>query len=178
MQRTSTHTASPPPPPAPSSLKGDLTSSQVIAYVRASLDHPDDKAQLLQLQQLAEDLGLPAPTPFIDTDGHTLTPAWSNLLAACHQDEVRVILVVAFHRFAGSLRQLTQTLDKLAARDVRLISEADQFDSASSRGRIIAQGWRCVADFEQAGRSERVREGQERVKREGRSVGRPKVHTS
>ncbi len=155
--------------PSPTSTHSTL---HVAAYARASLDHPDPQEQLARLEELAADLSLPTPTPFIDTQGHAATPAWSHLLAACSRGEVGVILVVAFHRFAGSIKQLTRTLDRLNARGVRLISEGDQFDSATSRGRIAHQLVSCFVSFEEVGRSERVREGQEQARRQGRRPGR------
>ncbi len=155
--------------PSPTKTHSTL---HVAAYARGSLDHPDPQEQLARLEELAADLGLPAPIPFIDASGHASTPAWSSLLAACSRGEVQVLLLPAFHRAVSSIRQLDALLARMERCQVRLISEADRFDSASSRGRIARQLASCFASFEEEAHRERTREGQARGRAAGRVPGR------
>jgi DNA invertase Pin-like site-specific DNA recombinase len=73
--------------------------------------------------------------------------------------EFDVVLVWKFDRFARSLRELLEALEKFGALGIEFVSLKDQCDTTTSHGKLLFQIMGAVAEFERSLINERVRAG-------------------
>ena len=104
-------------------------------------------------------------------------PALQELMAACRQRKVDVVLVWTFDRFARSLRQLVTALDEFKRLGVDFISATEGVDTTVPSGELVFQIFGAIAQFERALIGERVRAGIAEARRNGKHLGRPAIKT-
>lgn len=104
-------------------------------------------------------------------------PALQELMAACRQRKVDVVLVWKFDRFARSLRQLVTALDEFKRLGVDFISATEGVDTTVPSGELVFQIFGAIAQFERALIGERVRAGIAEARRNGKHLGRPAIKT-
>lgn len=96
-----------------------------------------------------------------------------ELLAAAHRREIDAVLVWKLDRWGRSVADLVATLGELAALDVIFVSMTEAIDLSTPSGRALATMLATFAEFERDMLRERVRSGLDRVRREGKRLGRP-----
>ena len=81
-------------------------------------------------------------------------------------------------RLGRNLRHLILFLEELQALGIGFVSLAEGIDATTPAGRLQMHILGAIAEFERARIAERVKLGLERVRAEGRSLGRPRVQLS
>ena len=104
-----------------------------------------------------------------------IRPALQELMAACRQRKIDVVLVWKFDRFARSLRHLVTALEEFKHLGVDFISATEGIDTTLPSGELVFQIFGAVAQFEASLTSERVRAGLAEAKRNGKRLGRPAI---
>lgn len=96
-----------------------------------------------------------------------------TLLDLARRRELDAILVWKLDRWGRSVADLVATLNELTAIGVVFVSLTEALDLSTPSGRALAGMLAVFAEFERDLLRERVRSGIERVRREGKRLGRP-----
>jgi putative DNA-invertase from lambdoid prophage Rac len=96
-----------------------------------------------------------------------------ELLASARRGELDAILVWKLDRWGRSVADLVSTLNELTALGVTFVSLTEALDLSTPSGRALAGMLAVFAEFERDMLRERVRAGLQRVREEGKKIGRP-----
>jgi DNA invertase Pin-like site-specific DNA recombinase len=81
-------------------------------------------------------------------------------------------------RLARSLKQLIETIERLATRDIGFRSLTEAIETATAGGRLVFHIFASLAEFERAIIRERTRAGLDAARARGRPGGRPPALTA
>ena len=102
-------------------------------------------------------------------------PGLSYALRRIAAGEAVGLVVAELSRLSRSVADLGRILDRLRARNVRLVAAAERIDTAAEDGRFAVDLLIEVAGWERRRLSERTRTGLRAARDQGRPVGRPAV---
>jgi len=156
-----------------------IRPKRAALYVRVSTGSQSTKAQESELKAYAENRGRAVNEIYSDkiSGAKDSRPALQELMRACRQRKVDVVLVWKFDRFARSLRHLVSALDEFKKLKVDFISATEGVDTTVPSGELVFQIFGAIAQFERALISERVKAGIAEARRNGRQLGRPPIKT-
>jgi DNA invertase Pin-like site-specific DNA recombinase len=148
-------------------------------YVRVSTSEQNTKAQEGELRTYAENRGWAVKQVYADkiSGAKDDRPALKELMAACRQRKVDVVLVWKFDRFARSVTHLLQALETFRTYGVEFVSLSEQIDTATPAGKMIFTVLGAVAELERSLIAERVRLGLRNARKQGKRLGRPPIRT-
>ena len=84
------------------------------------------------------------------------------------------VLVLRLDRAFRSVMETANTMDYLQHHKAGFISITQDFDTTSSSGRLMLNLLSAFAEFERDIISERVKEGMDRARKQGKHIGRPR----
>ena len=87
------------------------------------------------------------------------------------------LAIIRLDRLGRSLKELLETVERLKAQDIGLISLEERIDTTSTAGELIFHVFGAIAHFERRLISERTKDGIEAARAQGRKPGRPPVET-
>ena len=148
--------------------------------MRASRLEQTTENQLTELRRYVGQRGWPA-REYVDNgvSGSTDSrPALDRLLSDAKRRKFDVLVCWRLDRLGRNLRHLILFLEELQALGVAFVSLAEGIDATTPAGRLQMHILGAIAEFERARIAERVKLGLERVRAEGRSLGRPRVQLS
>lgn len=155
-----------------------MTSTKAALYARVSTtDHDQDpEVQLLQLRKFAELRGWAVHNEYIDTcSGRTPErPALKLLKNDAKSGSFNLILVLRIDRIMRSVAHFYNLADELEHSGVRIVT-CDGIDFSTPVGRLIRGILLDVAQFEAELLITRTKEGLEKARAAGRTIGRPSV---
>jgi DNA invertase Pin-like site-specific DNA recombinase len=102
-------------------------------------------------------------------------PALQQLWKDARQRKFDVVAVWKLDRFGRSLRDLVNSLDEFRSLGIEFVSLTEAIDFGSSLGAVMFALIGAMAEFERNLIRERVTMGLERVRRQGKRIGRPRV---
>lgn len=142
-------------------------------YVRVSTRRQETKSQEPDIKRWCEAFADGPVKWYTDKkSGKTMDrPGWNKLEADIDAGKVSTLVVWRLDRLGRTASGLTALFEKLAARQVNLISIRDSIDLSTSAGRLIANVLASVAAYETEVRGERVRAGQEAARAAGKTWG-------
>ena len=88
------------------------------------------------------------------------------------------LVVWKLDRLARSLKQLIETIELLAAREIGFRSLTEAIETTTAGGRLVFHIFASLAEFERAIIRERTRAGLDAARARGRTSGRPPALTS
>jgi DNA invertase Pin-like site-specific DNA recombinase len=88
------------------------------------------------------------------------------------------LVVWKLDRLARSLKQLIETIELLAAREIGFRSLTEAIETATAGGRLVFHIFASLAEFERAIIRERTRAGLDAARARGRKGGRPPALTA
>jgi DNA invertase Pin-like site-specific DNA recombinase len=147
-------------------------------YVRVSTDSQQTDMQESELRRYTEERGWKIQKIYADlgvSGRKDVRPALQELMAACRQRRIDVVLVWKFDRFARSLRHLVTALEEFKRLGIDFISATERIDSTSPGGELVFQIFGAISQFEAELISQRVRAGLAEAKKKGRPLGRPAI---
>ena len=154
------------------------TKKRVGLYLRVSTDSQQTKMQESELRRYAEARGWEIHKIYADrgvSGRKDIRPALQELMAACRQRKIDVVLVWKFDRFARSLRHLVTALEEFKRLRVDFISATEGVDTTVPSGELVFQIFGAIAQFEAGLISQRVKAGLAEAKRNGVQLGRPAI---
>lgn len=149
---------------------------KVALYARVSRQEQDPESQLLPLREYLTARGWKEAGEYVDrgiSGARDSRPELDRLLNDARKKKFDAILVWKLDRFGRSLRHLVLTVHDLLERGVGFISYQDNLDLTTSVGRLTFHLLAAFAEFERDMIRERVNAGLDRVRKEGKRLGRP-----
>ncbi len=151
---------------------------RVALYARVSTrdGEQNPETQLLQLRDWAQREGHDA-TEYVDQASAADFRGrveWSRLLKASQSGRIKAVAVLRLDRAFRSSVELHRTLEIWDTHGVEFVSLRESFDTETPTGRLMMTMIGALAEFERELIRERVKDGMERVAREGKHVGRPR----
>ena len=154
---------------------------QVALYARVSTKGlgQDPEGQLISLRDYAERRGWTIVGVYVD-NGYSgaksnTPPALQRLWKDARQRKFDVVAVWKLDRFGRSLRDLVNSLDEFRSLGIEFVSLTEAIDFGSSLGAVMFALIGAMAEFERNLIRERVAMGLERVRRQGKRIGRPRI---
>jgi DNA invertase Pin-like site-specific DNA recombinase len=144
-------------------------------YARVSTVDQDPENQLLELRRYVEARGWQA-VEFVDrgvSGAKDRRPALDALLKDAKRRRFDVLVCWRLDRLGRNLRHLVTTLEDLQHIGVQFVSLGEGIDATTPAGKLQLHILAALAEFERGRIRERVLAGLDRVKRQGRRLGRP-----
>jgi len=133
------------------------------------------ETQLLPLRQYAQARGLQV-VEYIDRESSGKTrPRLEAMLMDARKRAFDTVVVVRFDRFARSVKELVLALEEFQTLGINFVSLNESIDTTTPMGKFFFSVVAAFAEFERSIIRERVRQGIDRARSEGKSLGRPRV---
>lgn len=155
--------------------------ARVALYARVSTKKDQTvETQLLALRDWAAGRGHDVVAEFVDegisgTKGRDKRPGLDALGKAATLGQIDMVAVTALDRLGRSLQHLIAFVGELEALGVGLFVRNQALDTSTPAGRLMFNMIGSLAEFERELIRERTLLGLERAKKQGKSLGRPKV---
>ena len=149
--------------------------TRAAIYARVSTVDQTTENQLAELRSYVAARGWEA-REFVDhgvSGAKERRAALDNLVRDARRRRFDVVVCWRLDRLGRNLKHLVTLLDELQGWGVAFVSLAEGIDATTPAGRLQMHVLAAIAEFERARIAERVRLGLDRVRREGRRLGRP-----
>jgi putative DNA-invertase from lambdoid prophage Rac len=161
------------PRPRSKGVFGGVLRAAIYARVSTADQHTIPE-QVRQLEELARRRGWRIVRVVREVaSGATKRAKRDELLDDARRRVLDAVLVWKLDRWGRSVADLVATLNELTALGVVFVSMTEALDLSTPSGRALAGMLAVFAEFERDMLRERVRGGLERVRREGKRLGRP-----
>jgi DNA invertase Pin-like site-specific DNA recombinase len=145
-------------------------------YARVSTTDQTCENQLLELRRYTDARGWTVAKEYVDqgvSGAKERRPALDDLVRDAKRRRFDVLVVWRLDRLGRNLRHLILLLDDLQATGVAFVSLSEGIDATTPAGRLQLHVLGAIAEFERDRIRERVVAGLDRVKRQGKRLGRP-----
>ena len=151
---------------------------KVALYLRVSTDHQNNENQKIRLVEFCEKREWEIFKIYQDEESGSKRkrPGLDSMLLDARKDLFDKVIAVKVDRLARSLRDLLEISGRLGDCAVSLSFTDQDLDISSSQGRLMFQILGAFAEYEREIIIERTKAGQRRARREGKKIGRPKIH--
>ncbi|QDV42523.1 DNA-invertase hin [Stieleria neptunia] len=149
-------------------------NKQIAVYCRVSSKTQDTASQKPDLERWINAFAPNAPVKWYEDQfsGRTMDrPGWSRLMQDIDAGRIDRIVVWRLDRLGRTARGLTALFDELPRRGIGLVSVKDGLDFDTAAGRLMANVLASVAQYETEIRAERVRAGQQKARKRGKTWG-------
>jgi DNA invertase Pin-like site-specific DNA recombinase len=153
---------------------------RVAIYARVSTQGQTVNNQLQQLHNVAERHGWEVVSEYKDkgisgAKGRDKRPQFDAMLKAANRREFDIIMSWSVDRLGRSLQHLVEFLGDIQQKGVDLYLHQQNIDTSTPSGKAMFQMVGVFAEFERAMIQDRVKAGLARARKEGKTLGRPKV---
>jgi DNA invertase Pin-like site-specific DNA recombinase len=149
-------------------------------YVRVSTDHQSTRNQELELAHVAERMGWQIIKTYKDhgisgAKGRDQRPHFDQLCRDAAHREFDMVMAWSVDRLGRSLQDLVGFLSEIHALGIDLFLHQQGLDTTTPAGKAMFQMMGVFAEFERSMIRARVRAGLERARKDGKTLGRPRV---
>jgi len=153
---------------------------KVALYARVSTSDKEQnpETQLMSLRDFVQYQGWTIFREYVDqapANDLTHRTAWGDLQDDAAKRRFQMVLVFKLDRAFRSVKHMHDTLAAWEAVSVSFQSVRERFDTSTALGRLLLNLLASLAEFELEMIRERVKAGMERARKQGISIGRPKV---
>jgi DNA invertase Pin-like site-specific DNA recombinase len=153
---------------------------RVAIYARVSTQGQTVNNQLQQLHKVAERHGWEVVSEYKDkgisgAKGRDKRPQFDAMLKAANRREFDIIMSWSVDRLGRSLQHLVEFLGDIQQKGVDLYLHQQNIDTSTPSGKAMFQMVGVFAEFERAMIQDRVKAGLARARKEGQTLGRPRV---
>jgi putative DNA-invertase from lambdoid prophage Rac len=153
---------------------------KVALYARVSTSdekmRQDPEVQLVKLRDFCRARGWEIFQEYVDrksgADPHR--PALERMLADARKRKFDAVVIVRLDRITRSITNLLSIIQDLEAWGVSLVCTDQPIETDSATGRLLIHILAALAEFERELIRERVIDGLEKAKRDGKKIGRPR----
>jgi DNA invertase Pin-like site-specific DNA recombinase len=147
---------------------------KVAIYCRVSTDQQTTLNQKIRLEEYTNSKGWRYEL-FEEVESSRKTrPVKAQLLQRLRNKEFDAVLVYKLDRWARSSSELILEVNELVNKKIGFISLTEQLDFTSATGKLMFNLLSSFAEFERDLIRSRTMEGLNRVKQQGKKLGRPK----
>ena len=153
------------------------TRHRAAIYARVSTLDQEPENQLAELRQYVTARDWTA-VEYVDrgvSGAKERRPALDRLIRDARRRRFDVLVCWRLDRLGRSLKHLVTLLDELAALGVAFVSLGEGIDCTTPAGRLQLHILAALAEFERARIAERVTAGLARARRQGKTLGRPRL---
>lgn len=149
-------------------------------YLRVSTDQQTVENQRLALRAEAERRGWQIAGEYADegisgAKGRDQRPQLDRLLKDAVRGRYDVVMVWALDRLGRSMASLIDTVQELEAVNVGLCIPGQAIDTTTPAGRLFFHVMGAIAEFERSQIRSRIRSGLDRVRSQGKRLGRKPI---
>jgi DNA invertase Pin-like site-specific DNA recombinase len=149
-------------------------------YLRVSRDDQTTENQRLVLERVAEHRGWTIVQAYEDqgvsgAKGRDQRPAFDRVLKDAVRRRFDILMVWSIDRLGRSVLHVANALAELDGAGIRLYCDREGIDSSTPMGRAMIQMASVFGEQERSMLRSRVLAGLERVRQQGKKLGRPKV---
>lgn len=157
--------------------KNSFDSMKVAIYVRVSTEEQNLENQILKLKDFAKTQGFDVHKIYKDiiSGAKDSRPALDNMMKDLYKGEFKGVLVWKLDRLGRSIPHLVSLMQTFKKYNITFISMTENIDTSTLQGRLLYNIMSSLAEFERELISERTKLGQERARRQGKRIGRPKI---
>jgi DNA invertase Pin-like site-specific DNA recombinase len=153
---------------------------RVTLYARCSTKNKgqNPETQLLALREFADLRGFDIADEYVDvgiSGSKERRPELDRLMTDARARKIDAVLVARFDRFARSTRHLVLALEEFQSLGVDFVSLSESVDTSTPMGKMVFTVIAAVAELERSLIRERVAMGIQRARKEGKTLGRPRV---
>ena len=151
---------------------------KAAVYARVSTLEQEPENQLQELRRYVEARGWTGQE-YVDrgvSGSKDRRPALDELVRDAKRRRFDVLVCWRLDRLGRNLRHLILLLDELQALGINFVTLAESIDTTTPAGRLQLHVLSAISQFERDRISERVRAGLQRVRTQGKRLGRPERH--
>ena len=151
---------------------------RVAIYARVSTTEQHVENQLLELKRYTKARAWEVFAEYVDEGVSGIKesrPRLDAMLKDAKRRRFDAVIVSKLDRLGRSLKHLIFLMEELQALGVGLVSLGESIDTTTPAGRLQIHVLSAVAQFERDRLRERVVAGLERVRAQGKQLGRPKA---
>lgn len=155
-------------------------SKRVALYLRVSTDGQSVDNQRRELMAAAKHHGWNVVAEYADAGvsgakGRDQRPQFDKMLKSATRGEIDMIAAWSVDRLGRSLQGLIEFLGEIKAAGVDLFLHQQALDTSTPAGKAMFQMLGVFAEFERSIIVARVHAGFKRARKEGKTLGRPKI---
>ena len=154
---------------------------RAAVYARVSTLDQEPENQLAELRRYVRARSWPEAVEYVDkgvSGSKDRRPALDRLIRDATRRRFDVLICWRLDRLGRSLKHLVTLLDELHAVGVSFVSLGEGIDCTTPAGRLQLHVLAALAEFERGRIAERVAAGLARARRQGKTLGRPRVEVS
>ncbi len=150
----------------------------VVGYLRVSTDHQTNENQRIRIKEFSERRGWNLIKIYEDIESgkKRKRPGLNELLKDARQDKFDKVLSVRVDRISRNMKDLIEIAGRLSDNAVSMTFTEQDLDITSSMGRAMFLIMGVFAELERSVMVERTIAGQNRARRQGKKIGRPKIN--
>lgn len=152
---------------------------KVAIYARRSTAEQHVENQLLELRRYTSAREWEVFAEYVDegvSGVRESRPRLDAMLKDAKRRRFDAVVVSKLDRLGRSLKHLIFLMEELQALGIGVVSLGESIDTTTPAGRLQIHVLSAVAQFERDRLRERVMAGLQRVKAQGKRLGRPKAH--
>jgi len=161
--------------------KNTIPRRRAGLYARVSTKDRDQNPdnQLLKLEEFAKNRGFEVHGEYIDiaSGSNWDRPQLKRLMEDARHGKFDSIIVTKLDRFGRSVIDLEQSVRSLSDWKVDFICVYQPIDTTLPTGKLLFTILAAIAEFERELIRDRVKDGLERARKQGKKVGRPLILT-
>ncbi len=157
-------------------------TERVVIYARVSTTGQTSDNQVVKLEEIIQTNHWEMVDIYIDegisgTKGRDKRPEFDRMCKDMVRRRFNRVLVWDVSRLSRSLQHLVEFLNDVNSLGINLYIHQSGLDTSTPSGRMMFQMVGVFSEFERSMISERVKLGLQRVRKQGKSLGRPKTVT-
>ncbi|HMF02209.1 MAG TPA: recombinase family protein [Terriglobia bacterium] len=155
-----------------------MKRAAIYARVSTKNNGQNPETQLVALRGYVQNRGWEITAEYVDhgiSGSKDSRPQLDRLMKDARARKLDVVIVARFDRFARSTRHLILALEEFQSVGVDFISLNESIDTSTAMGKMVFTVLGAVAELERNIIRERVTAGLRRAKKEGKTLGRPRV---
>jgi len=159
-------------------MTNTMKRAAIYARVSTKYNGQNPETQLHALRQYVRSRGWTIAGEYVDhgvSGSKDTRPQLDKLMKDARARKFDAAIVVRFDRFARSVKHLLTALEEFKALRIDFVSLNESIDTSTPMGKMVFTVLGAVAELERSIIQERVIMGLQRVKKEGKILGRPKI---
>jgi DNA invertase Pin-like site-specific DNA recombinase len=145
-------------------------------YARCSTVEQFPENQIRVLRELAERNGDTLISEFVDkgiSGTRRDRDALNQMLSSARSRKFSKLYVVSIDRLSRSTKDLIETVETLNSLGITIVFQRENIDTTSAMGQFFLTVLGSLAQFEREIMRERIKQGIDRAKSQGKKMGRP-----
>jgi DNA invertase Pin-like site-specific DNA recombinase len=151
-------------------------SKKTAVYARCSTTDQFPENQIRVLKDLADRNGDEIVAEFVDkgvSGAKRDRDALNQMISAARSRKFSKLYVVSIDRLSRSTKDLIETVETLNDLKIQIVFQRENIDTTSAMGQFFLTVLGSLAQFEREIMRERIKQGIDRAKSQGRKMGRP-----